>query len=352
MGLFTLLSAFKEAIGDTIKENVEKNRDIKERLSNEDIDWDNIECVTLDGTETAYRIETEEEFDPVMSDFLTQQDGWQHYETKTVEHEVEDGENYCFTIKYKNGTEIYRKFHEDSPLKDKLLKYCKKDNSDKLFGSLFDTLDEIDAVITKMEKAVDAGIAEGGCNSNECDCDEPDKECHEIKARFAVIDFETTGLNYDFRRPPMDEILSVAIIDQDENVLLDTYCSTIKKTTWYEAERIHGISPCDVKGYPTFVEIMLKVIEILSSYDYVISYNVPFEKSFLENYAQLYTPTDFSVYKINWGEDPMKMFMDYMDSKRFLRLETAAEHFGYTYNAHNALEDTKAALYVYKALRN
>jgi DNA polymerase III epsilon subunit-like protein len=150
----------------------------------------------------------------------------------------------------------------------------------------------------------------------------------------------------------MDEIISVAIIDQDEKVLLNTYCDTVKIKSWYEAQRINGISPRDVKGYPTFVEIMPKVIEILSSYDYVISYNVPFEKFFLENYAHLYTPTDFSIHKIKWGEDPMEMFMDYMNSQRFLKLETAAKHFGYSYNAHNALEDTKAALYVYKALQN
>lgn len=57
--------------------------------------------------------------------------------------------------------------------------------------------------------------------------------------------------------------------------------------------------------------------------------------------------TSFKDYscKIKWGEDPMEMFMDYMNSQRFLKLETAAKHFGYSYNAHNALEDTKAALY-------
>jgi DNA polymerase-3 subunit epsilon len=171
------------------------------------------------------------------------------------------------------------------------------------------------------------------------------------KERFAVIDFETTGLNYNFRRPPMDEILSVAIIDQDGNELLYEYCDTVNIKTWYEAQHIHGISPKDVKGHPTFVEIMPRVIEILSSYDYVISYNVPFERSFLEGYARVYTPTDFSVSKIRWGDDPMQMFMDYMDSNRFYKLQQAAETFGYKYDAHNALEDAKAALYVYNALR-
>lgn len=493
MGLFTLLFALGATISDTIKENAENRRTLEERRCYEDIDWCNIEYVTFDYTETAYRIEEKEEFDPIMTIFLTRQDGWQHYETKTVEYEVENGENYCFTIKYKNGTEIYRKFHETSPLTERLLEYCNKtsnevaavmeavnnvvskignmfnsgyNNSDfetaflnfkqmqSLYGlnenskqedfekaakikmtsvimsntadfnqSIYELMlyllsteedgdilektnkDEL-SFLQQTDNGIDAfAILEKGKNadnrivmqydktrisngyrkaiilttgSNTATISNADIVIWDIKKicvayisafkkivskktpkekpkaakeHFAVIDFETTGLNYDFRQPPMDEIISVAIIDQDENVLLDTYCDTVKIKSWYEAQCINGISPRDVKGYPTFVEIMPKVIEILSSYDYVISYNVPFEKLFLENYAHLYTPTDFSIHKIKWGEDPMEMFMDYMNSQRFLKLETAAKHFGYSYNAHNALEDTKAVLYVYNALR-
>lgn len=494
MGIFVLLSALIETISDTIKEKANNRRALEERRCYEDIDWGNIELVTLDCTETAYRIEEEEEFDPVATHFLTQQDGWQHYETKTVEYEVEDGENYCFTIRYKNGTEIYRKFHETSPLTERLLEYCNNaskevstvieavNNVVSEIGNMFnsgsgnsdyetaflnfkqmqahyglnansiqedfekaaevkinsvimsntidfnqsiyelmlyllsteedgDILEKTDkdelSYLQQTDNGIDAfAILEKGENadnsivmqydktrirngyrkaiilttgSNTATISNPDIVIWDIKKicvayisafkkvvsekspeekpeapkeRFAVIDFETTGVNYNFRRPPMDEIISVAIIDQDENVLLNTYCDTIKINSWYEAQRVNGISPRDVKGYPTFVEIMPKVIEILSSFDYVISYNVPFEKFFLENYAQLYTPTDFSIHKIKWGEDPMAMFMDYMNSQRFLKLETAAKHFGYSYNAHNALEDTKAALYVYKTLRN
>lgn len=92
------------------------------------IDFDNIKQVTLCDVEVAYRTETEEEFDPVMSDFLTQQDGWQHYETQTVEYEVENGENYHFIIMYKDGKEIHRTYHESSPLTDRLLEICNRDN--------------------------------------------------------------------------------------------------------------------------------------------------------------------------------------------------------------------------------
>lgn len=127
MGIFVLLASLFGAIGDTVRENNQKRIEEAERRRYENIDFPNIASVTFDGTETAYRIETEEEFDPVRSYDLSRQDGWQHFETQTVEYEVEDGQNYLFTIKYKDGTEIYRKFHETSQLSERLLEYCNKE---------------------------------------------------------------------------------------------------------------------------------------------------------------------------------------------------------------------------------
>lgn len=123
MGLLTLLFAFFETLGDTIKGKTENVRAAAERRYDENIDFNHIAAVTLDGVETAYRTETEEIFDPVSSQFLTEQDGWQHYETKTMEHTVEDGEDYYFTIRYKDGTLVRRKFHSSSPLVERLLQY-------------------------------------------------------------------------------------------------------------------------------------------------------------------------------------------------------------------------------------
>jgi hypothetical protein len=126
MGLFVLLAALCETIGDAIKESVNDHCEQKAQKRYEQLDFDNIVSVKLEDIEPAYRIETEEEFDIVASDFLTRQDGWQHYETKTVEHVVEDGENYCFTITFKNGCKLYRKFHESSEIAQKLLNFKNK----------------------------------------------------------------------------------------------------------------------------------------------------------------------------------------------------------------------------------
>ena len=131
MSALTLLFALVETISDTIKERKENRNALEKQRRYEYINWENIKSVTLDHTETAYRIEIEEEFDPVATYSLSKADGWPHYETTTVQYTVENGLNYCFTIRYKNGTEIYRKFHETSHLTERLLKYC-NDNKYKV----------------------------------------------------------------------------------------------------------------------------------------------------------------------------------------------------------------------------
>ena len=124
--MFVLLAALCETISDTLKEFISNRIDAAQQKRYEAIDFANILSVTFEGTKPAYATETKEEYDPVATDFLTHQDGWQHYETQMVEYTVENGENYCFTIQYNDGTELYREFHETSPLTVRLLTYCIK----------------------------------------------------------------------------------------------------------------------------------------------------------------------------------------------------------------------------------
>ncbi len=86
-----------------------------------EIDFGNIQEVDIACREMTYRIEEREEFDIVMTNFFTEQDGWQHYETKTVEYEVPDGYEYTFLIYYKNGKKEMRVYHESSPMADMLI---------------------------------------------------------------------------------------------------------------------------------------------------------------------------------------------------------------------------------------
>lgn len=173
-----------------------------------------------------------------------------------------------------------------------------------------------------------------------------------------VIDFETTGLNSNFLNDRMDEILSVAIIDQDGNTLLSTLCGTSNRKTWAKAEEIHGISPAMVKGLPTFSDILPQVKDILYKARKVIAYNIPFEMGFLWSYDAMNDfPGGTKIREmVEWGEDPMLMYAAYKgeitkyDDFKWHKLTAAAQHFKYPFKAHDALEDVKATLHVYKAL--
>ena len=151
----------------------------------------------------------------------------------------------------------------------------------------------------------------------------------------------------------MDEILSVSIIDQDGRVLMNTFCNTERKKYWYGAQRVHGISPQAVQGYPTFRQILPQVLQILSSVDFVIAYNIIFERNFVESYIKRTNPMYLVNYRINWAmdKDPMHMYANYVGSHRWIKLSEAAKSLGYDFNPHDSLEDVKATLFLYKQLK-
>lgn len=469
------------------------------------IDFGNIETVDILCREMTYRIEEEEEFDIVKTDFLTRMDGWQHYETTTIEHKVPNGYEYTFLVCYLNGKEEKRKIHESSPLAKRLIEisgrsslvetlekgftdlveniqsleiFCNRyitacENFElmcKLYGlKRLSTDDEIlEAVKIKLTSIItvseeerrktlielmtfllcesdkDADMLEYplsnkvdfiqkhpdgtdafcilefgadvydyviyeydnirkqkdyrkiciltvGENKAEIDretvvvwdtkklieayltafkkiiriiCDDKNNKVLSLDSDNTgivssviddtiVIDIETTGLNHDYKSSEMDEILSVSIVDLDGNVILNELCGTERKRTWYDAERIHGISPRDVRGLPTFSDVLSDVLRVLSQHQNVIAYNVPFEKQFIEAYIKRRNPIDLVNYRINWRTDldPMVMYMDYIGSNRWSKLEDAANDFGYTFNAHDSLEDAKATAFLYNKLR-
>ena len=90
------------------------------------IDFNNIKMVCIADSETTYRTETEEEFDIVATTFLSELDGWPHYETKTVEYEVPDGEIYTFLIFYENNDLETRQYHSSSRIAKILLNHLKR----------------------------------------------------------------------------------------------------------------------------------------------------------------------------------------------------------------------------------
>lgn len=167
-----------------------------------------------------------------------------------------------------------------------------------------------------------------------------------MKSKYVVLDFETTGVN----RYHDDEVVQVAIINQDEEILINELCKPKHHFTWSNAQRVHGISPSMVKDKPSFESYIDMIKNIFDSCDFIVCYNIAFEQGILKNYGM-----DISKYKFR---DPMKEFapiygeVGYRGGYKWQSLSTCAKYFGYSFEAHDALEDVKATRFCFEQIKS
>ena len=159
-----------------------------------------------------------------------------------------------------------------------------------------------------------------------------------------VFDVETTGLTYG------DEILQLSIVDGNGKLLLDQLFKPTHKTSWFEAQEIHRISPELVKNCPNISDYKKQIQKIVDQAELLVGYNINFDITFLENIG-----IDFEGKKTI---DIMKVFApvygewsEYFGDYKWQKLTTCAAYFGYNYCPHLALEDVKATLYAYNKLK-
>lgn len=201
-------------------------------------------------------------------------------------------------------------------------------------------------------------VPQSSNNAENPNCAEIEEKERLAKCKYdlVVIDFETTGLKSPYETilngGKFDEVLSVSIIDQDGNTLLDTLCKPEMRKTWTKSQEIHGISPTMVKYKPTFCDVFPIVKDILLNAKLVMAYNIDFELKFLYGYdAYLDFPGgDKLCDKIVWSPDPMLMYCAYRGNDRWQKLSAAAKHFKFDFSAHDSLSDVKATLYCYNKL--
>lgn len=161
------------------------------------------------------------------------------------------------------------------------------------------------------------------------------------------FDTETTGLS----ALRGDEIVELAIIDDEGQTLLETFVRPLKKASWPEAEKIHGISPEMVKDAPTLQELVPLLIEHFSERSVVI-YNAGYDMAFMppavrdapasvdcamQRFAEHYG--DFSEYHQTFTWQPLARAARYV-------------HHQWHSTAHRALSDAHAARAVWRYLRD
>lgn len=163
--------------------------------------------------------------------------------------------------------------------------------------------------------------------------------------KYLILDTETTGLD------TTSEILEIAIIDSDGNILLDTYVTPARSQMWPSAEYIHRITPNFIfcGNFPTMGMLKEELNKILD-FNNVVIYNAAYDSKFLKSELELST--------VHCAMNAFAEYLGEWDHKRnqykWQKLTTAAEHAGHVWDKkpHSALGDCFATLSVMKFLES
>lgn len=147
------------------------------------------------------------------------------------------------------------------------------------------------------------------------------------------FDTETTGLS-----PENDEILQLAIIDENGKTLWNKKYKPQHHSFWPLAQEKNGISPQSVQDAPPIANDIKAIQSIFDQADRIYAYNAAFDVSFLKNLG-ITIPAARVI-------DTMKVYAAVFREHQYCTLETAARECGYSYAAHDALEDSRATLVV------
>lgn len=162
-----------------------------------------------------------------------------------------------------------------------------------------------------------------------------------------VLDTETTGI----RRNGDDEVLSLAIMSLDGNVLFYDTFKPERRKRWPKAEEVNGISPSMVKDKQPIAERCDEIEAVLRKASLLVGYNLEFDIEFLQvsgikipKCKKFDVMREFAKIHGEWNER--------FEEWSWCKLEDCAYYYDYEFDAHDALEDVRATAHCYQAVIN
>ena len=149
---------------------------------------------------------------------------------------------------------------------------------------------------------------------------------------FVIIDTETTDLD--------GEIIEIAIIDQNENVLFHSLVKPVNPIS-NEAFQVHGISDSMLSSAPSWPEVYLKIFNILTN-KLILMFNDEFDSRMIYNSCTLW-----GLKKPNLStECVMQAYAEYYGLERWVSLQNASGE----YVSHRSLDDCFSTLKIVKEI--
>ena len=152
------------------------------------------------------------------------------------------------------------------------------------------------------------------------------------------LDVETTGLD-----PRSDEVLQLAFVRGDGEVLLSCYVRPEHHSSWPLAQRTHGISPSMVEGCPSLALLKPEIEKFFEGIDLIVGYNVAFDLMFLQtadisfgNASVFDVMQEFAPIAGRWDADRQRY--------SWVSLAYCAKYYEVPLRAHDALGDARATL--------
>lgn len=168
-----------------------------------------------------------------------------------------------------------------------------------------------------------------------------------LEMRPVYLDTETTGVG-DGNKGPLDEIVSIAVVDHDGTVLLDQLVRP-RQCIPPAATAIHGITDEHVERMPHFDELWPRLVRVITGRNVVI-YNAQFDQRMLNQSmracgrgAQYRTYWAWTMCAMTLYAQYVGDWNEYRGDYKWHKLSAAAEACGLTWcgAAHGALADAQ-----------